>query len=265
MGFSSKWTDKMLLASVQFRPDFATSPAEVKNNIRRCEPLIHQAWMAGVEFLVFPELFATGYSFLNKEDAARVCEKQDGPTFRYMSGVAQELKSYLSWGYVESDGSCLYNSASMVDPDGKLVSSYRKINLFSNDFLWSKPGESPAKVVKTDLGNISVVVCRDLRDRIPNNIPRISTRIPRMFDGKNVDIVAACVNWGKGGFPATQWMDFASDNGCTLVLSNRWGSESNGAFSQDFGAGGSIIIEPDWTVHTGGLKFGEDCLVTALI
>jgi hypothetical protein len=60
-------------------------------------------------------------------------------------------------------------------------------------------------------------------------------------------------------------MDFVANNGCTLVVANRWGEERNGSFSQDFGHGGSAVVEKDWTVHTGGLAFGEDCVVTAAI
>ena len=125
-------------------------------------------------------------------------------------------------------------------------------------------------MVKTPFGQTSLVVCRDLRDKIPSNIPRperIASGGPAMFDGQALDMVAACVNWGKGGFPPTSWMDFAADNRCTLVIANRWGVErvEEIGFEQDFGHGGSAIIQPDWTVHTGGLKFGEDCVVTAAL
>ena len=220
----------------------------------------------GSELIVFPELFATGYSFMSKEEAARVCETANGQTFRTMSGIARELKSFMAWGYLESDGENLYNSATLVGPHGELISKYRKINLWGNDFLWAKPGSEPAPVVTTDIGDLAVIICRDIRDKVPGNIPLhgVDIKRPKMFE--QVDIVAACTNWGKSGFPTTQWMDFASNNKCTLAISNRWGEEqaSNG-FSQDFGHGGSIIIEKDWTCHTQGLVFGQDCVVTARI
>ena len=253
----------MIISTIQFCPRLATSNADVMDNVRKCEPLLQKAWATGSELIVFPELCFTGYSFMSGEQAAKVCEKSNGPTFRAMQSTAIKLNAYIAWGYIESDGRKLYNSASLVSPSGVLISKSRKINLWSTDFLWATPGLEPAQIVETDLGFMSVVICRDLRDKIPSNIPRTAARTPSIFEGKKVDIVAACVNWGKGGFPSTSWMDFASDNGCVIAVANRWGKEEVGSFTQDFGHGGSAIIEPNWTVHTGGLEFRMDCVVTA--
>jgi len=254
-----------ILSVVQFKPRLATNLADVGDNYRQCEPLIQQAANLGSQFIVFPELCFTGYSFMNKEEASRVCEKQDGPTFRLMRGIAIELQAYVSWGYIESDGVDLYNSATLIGPNGNLLSGYRKVNLFSNDFLWATPGFTSAPVVQTEFGNTSIVVCRDLRNKIPSNIPRVASSVP-LFGDQKLDLVAACVNWGKSGYPATSWMDFVADNKCILLVSNRWGEEAGShGYKQDFGHGGSIIIEPSWKCHTGGIQFGKNCLVSSSI
>lgn len=253
-----------ILSCVQFQPRFARCPADVSDNVRRSAPLIHEAGRVGSQLIVFPELAFTGYSFLDRDQAAAVAEALDGMTFRAMRAVAVELKAYVAWGYVESAEGRLHNSCSMVGPDGALVSSYRKINLWGNDFLWASPGREPAPIVQTELGRTSVIICRDLRDKVPTNIPIMASKKPQPFwKAQKVDVVAACLNWGKGGFPSTTWMDFAADNECTLAVANRWGAEENGTFRQSFGQGGSCVIRPDWTVHTGGLKFNQDCVVSA--
>lgn len=259
-----------IVSAIQFCPRFARVGADVMDNFRRMEPLFRQAQELGTSFLVLPELCLTGYSFMNRDEAASVAEPSDGPTFRKMSGIARALSSYVTWGYVEVDpvDGSLYNSATMVGPDGKPVTSYRKVNLWGNDFLWARPGLSSAPIVDTPLGRTSVVVCRDLRDRIPDNIPRVASKGPPLFDGQSVDFVAACVNWGKGGFPSTSWMDFAANNSCTVAVANRWGVESRddvGQYELDFGHGGTCIVRPDWKVHAGGLKFGADCVVTSAV
>lgn len=264
-GLLSRWIVDVILSAIQFRPKLATGMADVKDNFRRCESLIHQAYKFGSQFLVFPELFLTGYSFMNRDDASRVCERFDGPTYRTMKATALELKAYVSWGYVESDRDQLYNSATLIDPNGNILARYRKINLFSCDFLWATPGSVSAPVVTTEFGETSIVVCRDLRNKIPLNIPRTTTAaksVP-LFPSQNIDLVAASVNWGKSGYPANSWMDFAADHKCTLIVANRWGDEQNGSFKQDFGQGGSIIIEPSWQCHTDGVMFGSDCVVSA--
>jgi predicted amidohydrolase len=253
-----------ILSAVQFQPKLARSMAEVGNNYRQCEELIHQAGRLGSQFIVFPELCFTGYSFQSKDEAALVCEKPDGPTFRFMRGVALELKAYVSWGYVETDGTNLYNSATLVSPDGKVLTSYRKVNLFSSDFLWATSGLESAPVVQTEFGATSIVVCRDLRNKIPLNIPRTASKSVPLFGTQKLDLVAACVNWGKSGYPANSWMDFVAEHRCTLIISNRWGKEEGSFdYKQDFGQGGSIVIEPDWKCHTGGIWFNRNCVVTA--
>jgi len=255
-----------IISVVQFRPRLASCVADVSDNLRKVDRLIHDAWAVGSQLVVFPELFLTGYSFMSGEEAAKVAEPWDGRTFKSMRDIAVQLKSYVAWGYPEVDGKNLYNSATVVGPDGSVACKYRKINLWGNDFLWATPGLDPALIVPTEIGMLSVVVCRDLRDEIPKNIPRTASENATMFPMGKPDVVAACVNWGRGGFPPVSWMDFVGDNKCVLAVANRWGKEEASlGFSQDFGHGGSAIVEPNWKVHTSGLKFGEDCIVSAAL
>jgi predicted amidohydrolase len=254
-----------ILSCVQFRPRLASCPADVSDNIRRSADLVHETARLGSQLIVFPELAFTGYSFLGRDEAARVSEAFDGPTFRAMRGVAVELKAYVAWGYVEVADGKLHNSCSMVGPDGALVSSYRKINLYSCDYLWATPGEESAPIVDTELGRTSVVICRDIRDKIPENIPRVAKE-KSLWRGKRVEIVAGMTNWGSGGgYPPVTFMNFAADNHCTLAVADRWGDENvpGTEFVSKFGTGKTAIITSKWDVHTGGMVHGADCVVSA--
>jgi len=255
-----------VISAIQFCPRLSSNKLDVLDNFQRLKPLICQAARMKTKFLVLPELCMTGYSFLSKDDAKAVAEKRDGPTFIRMRTIARLLSSYVSWGYIRiSDSGCLYNSATMVNPLGYPIAWYDKINLWGNDYLWASPGLAAAPIVETEFGKTSLIICRDLRGKIPKNTPRMAGVSDDYFGGESVDLVAACTNWGKGGFPANSWMDFVVDNQCTLVVANRWGSESLRDFTQDFGHGGSAIIKKDLSVHTSGLKFSSDCVVTAVI
>ena len=254
----------IILSAIQYKPTLAKCSADVRANFRDCEPHIHDAWKMGSQLVVFPELFLTGYSFLNPLEASSVAEKWNGQTFRDMRDVAMELDSYVAYGYLEADGNHLYNSAVLIDPKGSVASKYRKVNLWGNDFLWATPGSEVPSIIETDFGTLSNIICRDIRARIPSNIPRVANTIP-FYAEEKPQFIAACTNWGKGGFPSTSWMDFSVNNQCTLILANRHGIEQNGAFSNDFGHGGSVIIEPNWKVHTNGLKFNENCVVSAAL
>lgn len=257
-----------IISTIQFRPNFATCQADVGNNYRMITPLLNQAIQTGSELIVLPELCLTGYSFLSQEDAAKVAEPFDGKTFRVMRTFAIQANAYVSWGYLEYDPKTnkMYNSATMVSPEGEIVTKYRKINLWGNDHLWATPGSEIAPIVNTKFGETSIIICRDLRDKIPNFIQRFASEGDKKhYDGRQVDLVVASTNWGKGGFPSTTWMEFVAQNKCTLIVANRWGTEFNGSFSNEFGQGGVAIIESDWKIHIDGIKFSQDCVVTAVI
>jgi predicted amidohydrolase len=207
--------------------------------------------------LVFPELTFTGYSFLCWDDAAKVAEKPDGLTAKRMVHIAKALKAYTVWGFVETDEDFLYNSASIADPSGNIILTVRKLNLWGNDFLWATPAEKPPDIIQTDLGWMSVVVCRDILDRNQSG--------GRLFSGRKIDIVAAPMNWGGAGFPSVDWIDFVKNNSCVLAVANKWGKEYNKSFVHDFGQGGSVIIGKDVKPHIEGLVFGADSVVAAMV
>jgi len=253
----------VIISSIQFKPTLARNNADIRANFKKCEDLVNEAWKFGSELVVFPELCLTGYTFLTSEEAWKAAERFDGPTFREMRGVATELSSYVVYGFLEADGDKLHNSSLIISPDGDIVSRYRKVNLWGNDFLWATPGTETPTVVNTDFGTLSHIICRDIRARIPSNIPRQAST--PFFKDIKPKYVATCANWGKGGFPSTTWMDFAANHKCNLIISNRYGQETNNNFTNDFGNGGSLIIQKDWKTHTNGLKFNSDCVVSARI
>ena len=247
-----------ILAAIQYKPRFATCPADVSDNFRHCEHLVSQAGALGAEVIVFPELAFTGYSFLSWEDAMAVAEHRDGPTFQRMASMAKILKCHVTWGFVEIDGELLHNSASIVNPSGELILTSRKMNLWGNDFMWATPADDLPGVVQTELGWMSTVICRDLTDKVPKSSRGI-------FSGRKVDLVTAPVNWSGNGFPATDWIEFSQNNSCALIVANRWGIEENRSFRHDFGQGGSVVLGKDANPHIGGLKFGDNAVVAAMI
>lgn len=263
--------DMLLLSAVQFCPTLARNPAEVSNNIRQAESLIKIAARLGSSMVVLPELAFTGYSFMDYDEACTVSELPEGRTFRAMSALANELGVFIAWGYVECESAHsgkLYNAASLCGPEGQLITGYRKLNLWGNDFLWAQSGQQAAEIIDTPFGKVSLAICRDLRNKLPRVVPGLPLGPAAdrgLFNGKHVDVVAAPANWGPGGFPSTTWMDFAAENQCVVVVANRWGVEKNADFEHNFGPGGSCVIDKSWKVHTSGMKFNKNCVVLGAI
>lgn len=253
----------MKVAAVQFAPAFK----EPEQNLATAEALVRQAAAGGAKLVVLPELALTGYSFMSTEEAAPFAEILTGPntgvrkrsvgdgrskSMGALPSLALELGVALAWGLIEEDPGTghLYNAQVLALPTGEWT-SYRKVNLWGNDFIWSKPGVGSPPIMKYMGRKIGLLICADVRDKSDN--------IGDFYEKGDADIVCFSANWGAGGYPATKWMSFARDNGCTLVVANRYGREAN----NNFGDGGIGVIEASGKVHCKGLVWSEPCVVYA--
>jgi len=238
----------MLVAAIQMQPVFK----DRETNIRRAMLLATEAAVAGAKVIVLPELMTTGYSFMSMDEAHPFGEvlQATSVSMGVFSRLAQKYNVHIAWGLVEQDPGtrALYNAQVLMSPDGTWV-SYRKVNFFANDFLWAVPGRGNPPVKVTEHGKIGLLICRDVRDK--------SDKLDSFYEKGDANIVAFSANWGKGGFPATTWMEFAKSNGVSLIVANRYGEELN----NDFGQGGSCIISPSGVISCEGLRWGADCIV----
>lgn len=133
--------------------------------------------------------------------------------------------------------------------------SYRKANLWGNDFLWAKEGrENPpvAQLAQRDgkVKKVGLLICRDARDMKDEHWDNF-------YESGDADFVCFSANWGNGGFPSITWIQFSKNNQCCLVVSNRHGREAN----NEFGEGGICVIHPDGDINVEGLRWNEDCIV----
>jgi len=252
------------LAAIQYAPIFR----DKRENLRRLARMVQEAAEAGARLIVLPELATTGYSFMSKDEARGEAEfitpdafvynvtntvpaTDPAPTMRVMRALASRFDVHLVWGMVEQavGSSHLYNSQVYMSPIGEFA-TYRKINKWANDHLWAEAGRSNPPVVEVDGLRVGMLVCRDVRDKV-------NDKWTDLYSPGDADVVCLSANWGKGGFPSTSWMDFVSENKMALVVSNRYGSESN----NEFGEGGICIIKKNGEVQCDGLKWGADCIV----
>jgi predicted amidohydrolase len=252
--------DDMKVAVVQFRPDFKNKA----ENISRLRNLILEAAEHGASLIVLPELCATGYSFMSEEEALPFAESlqwlaegdvNPDTMMGLVSELSRKLEVAIIFGFVEIDSGTkkLYNSQAFVGPDG-YFDSYRKINFFGNDNLWCSRGDRNPPVIRCSLDGqevrVGLLICRDVRDKK-------NDEWSNFYSPGDADIVCLSSAWGRGGFPATAWMDFVSDNRMTLAVANVYGKESH----NDFGMGGVCVITPSGKVHCTGLTWNQDCIV----
>jgi N-carbamoylputrescine amidase len=135
-----------------------SEPLNVAGNLRRADRLLCQARDLGAELAVLPEMFNTGYGFL--EDFGHLAEGPDGPTLSHLRRRSREWGMGIAAGFVERDGRHLYDSLALATPEGNLH-VYRKRHLVFWERFRFRPGRAPL-VVPTRWGRIGFAVCADM-------------------------------------------------------------------------------------------------------
>ncbi len=100
----------MIIGYVQTDPRFG----EKEFNFSQAAELLKDV---KADLIVLPELFATGYTFVSKGEAADLAEGLEGPTLHFLKSLAQKTGGVLTAGFVEKEGTKIYNSQALVtDP-----------------------------------------------------------------------------------------------------------------------------------------------------
>jgi predicted amidohydrolase len=142
----------MRLAVVQTNPTFG----KVRSNIELALTLMESV---RADLYVLPELFNTGYNFIDVEEVKKLSEEASGPTFQTMRRFAADRLVYIVYGFAEK-ADRFYNSAALVGPKGS-VGVYRKVHLFDRENVFFTPGNLGFPVFDLPFGKIGIMICFD--------------------------------------------------------------------------------------------------------
>ncbi|MFW9821115.1 MAG: nitrilase-related carbon-nitrogen hydrolase [Candidatus Thorarchaeota archaeon] len=136
-----------------------TSPVfgDKKHNFKQIENLMVNFH---ADLIVLPELFATGYTFVSKEEAMSLAEDWKGETSVFLTKLASLSNSIVVGGFIEKERDKIYNAAMIVSNKG-VIESYRKIHLYYKEKLWFSPGNKPLKVYELNGMRIGIMICFD--------------------------------------------------------------------------------------------------------
>ena len=113
------------------------------------------------ELIVLPELFSTGYRFINMDEAHQYAEPiPDGLTTNFLISLAKKINAYIFAGLVEVDKEYVYNSSVIVGPDG-FIGRYRKIHLFDTEKACFHAGSEVPPVFDLNGIKVGVMICFD--------------------------------------------------------------------------------------------------------
>ncbi|MFX0004212.1 MAG: nitrilase-related carbon-nitrogen hydrolase [Candidatus Hodarchaeota archaeon] len=220
-----------------------TSPlfGDKKHNFEETEKLIKNL---NANLIVLPELFATGYAFVSKEEALSLAEDYKGETAQFLTKIAQLTGSILIGGFIEKEGDNIYNAAMIVSNKG-VIGSYRKIHLYYKEKLWFTPGNRPLRVYDIGGVKIGIMICFDW----------IFPETARILALLGADIIAHPANLV---LPYCQkaMITRCLENRVFAITSNRIGDEKRGVDHFRF-TGGSQITSYNGEVLSSAPKTEE--------
>lgn len=142
----------MRLAVLQTNPIFGETESNLKDAVAVMENVT-------ADLFVLPELFATGYNFIDSHELSLLAEDVSGRTFQVVSDFAKKKHCYVAYGFAEKTDS-LYNSSALVGPDG-LIGLYRKVHLYYRETLLFTPGNLGFPVFDLPFGKVGMMICFD--------------------------------------------------------------------------------------------------------
>src|SRR5262245_40975369 len=138
-----------------------------EDNVARTLAAIDAAAKKGARLVCTQELFRSTY-FCQTEDAENfaLAETIPGPTTDALAAAARRHRAVIVGSLFEKRAPGLYhNTAVVLDADGRLLGSYRKMHIPDDPRFYEKyyfaPGDLGFKTFDTAVGRIAVLVCWD--------------------------------------------------------------------------------------------------------
>jgi len=253
----------LIQASNVLSPDKA-SLAEVREAmIAKHLRLIDEAAARGVQILCLQELFYGPY-FAAEQDPRwyQFTEKvPDGPTLLLMQEIAKKHAMVMVVPvYEEEAKGVYYNTAAVLDADGRYVGKYRKNHIphclpaFWEKFYF-KPGNLGYPVFKTRYATIGVYICYD------RHFPE-GGRVLGLHGAEIVFVPSATTSGHSDNLWKIEQTAMAIANGYFVGTNNRVGREAPWNFGEFYGS--SYFCNPYGEILSIGSRDKDELVVADL-
>ena len=139
----------------------------VDDNLQKALTLIGQAAQRGAQIICLQELFRSQY-FCQKQDATifDLAEPIPGPSTEALAAAARQHQVVIVGSLFERrDAGVYHNTAVVLDADGSLLGTYRKMHIPDDPLYFEKyyftPGDKGYRCFDTRYGRIGVLDCWD--------------------------------------------------------------------------------------------------------
>lgn len=245
-------------------------PIRREQYICMCEAYLQNAGERGCDIVLLPEQFdsfgaietETGDNGIydsatdRRPQTCAVAETIPGPMTERLGVICRKYQMYCIACYIECDANTFYNTAVLLDREGKCVGKYRKTHLAGGEARCCgiTPGDE-LPVFETDFGTIGITTCMDV------NYPEVY----RVLTLKGARIIF----WPHQTYGPSEEIVFlqarsrALDNSCYLVGSDFASPDYFAPYEPGHALiGRAVIINPDGvimadTAHQAGLTIAE--------
>ena len=236
----------MRVGFIQNNPVFG----DIEANLSHAEALLARE---RADLMVLPELFSTGYHFLDREEALNLGESiPDGPTTQALIRAAKQNQTPIIAGLAERDGDKAYNSAVVIGPKG-YIGKYRKTHLFDTEKNCFDAGDLPLRVFEIGSVRVGVMICFDWR------FPETA----RTLALAGADLIAHPANLVLPHCPQAM-ITRCLENRIFIVTADRVGTEERVPGNPLKFIGQSQVVDPDGNVLYRASEDGEEVRVVEI-
>jgi N-carbamoylputrescine amidase len=218
---------------------------DIDANLKRATAFAEQAVAQGAQFVLFPEMMATGsYLSFDTWDSA---EPSNGKSVQWLKSISHRLHIWAGTSFLEAAGSDFYDTFVLTAPFGEEAGRVRK-QIPAGPEAYFFRGDVGSHVIETTIGKIGVGICAE----------NYYCFAASEFLAKSADFVimphASPDMSGAGGLPSPPGTHLASwyvhKLGVPVAMVNKVGrsykpapNEINGVFP-----GRSAIVDSDGSV-----------------
>jgi predicted amidohydrolase len=251
----SKMVDKksFKLALIQMKVEGGNRAA----NLAHAQEMIDDACGNGAQVLLLPEAMDLGWTHPSAlTDALPVPQ---GETCQFLIRQAKKHAVYICSGLIEKEKERVYNTAVLIDPEGRVILKHRKIYELDIGHPYYAVGER-LNVVETDLGTIGVLICADA-----NTINQVLTR---SLCYMGADVILSPCSWAVeaehnntedpyGALWENAYATVAKDFAVWIAGCSNVGRMNDGPWKDWKGIGCSLVINSEGNIALKG-PYGEE-------
>ena len=234
-------------------------------NLRRAGQTIRSAASKGADLVLLPEALDCGWC---DRSALRLAEPlESGSSLTQLCQHALAAGVSVCAGLTERDSGRIYNSAVLIDSEGNLLLSHRKVNELAIGRKIYSSGKAVNGICETRLGTLGIMICADAF--FPEEA------LTRSLAEKGAQLIVSPCAWAVppdhdqerepyGGLWRDVYGRVAREHGIWIAGASNVGEIRHGDWGGHPCVGCSLVVGPDGEVRAEG-PYREEEIVYASI